>query len=170
MTRPVDKVIPIDQVKDGLCEVFCLAMMYRAFGERVDPDILVGEIQPDLGMIDSIYFGGTLPEQSEESARRHGYQVFWDYNVPYDSLISLTRKGLPVMVSWMSDMDRSDSADYHSSVVTYADKEKIKYADPSYGEFRFMDRENFERKWCGFERNGQLTKHFALVIWKEGGT
>lgn len=162
-----DRIIPIAQSEDGVCEVTCLTMLYRAFGEHVDEELLIGEVKPDLGMIDSKYFGGTLPEQAKLSAERHGYNVLECEDVSYNDLVFLTQqKKLPVLIGWMSDVDGEVESDYHASVITYADNEKVRMADPSYGEWRVMDRRNFERKWMGYSRNGRTIKHPAMIIWR----
>ena len=48
-----ERVVPYAQEQDGTCGEACLLIVYRAWGERVDEQQLVGEIHPDLGMIDS---------------------------------------------------------------------------------------------------------------------
>jgi ABC-type bacteriocin/lantibiotic exporter with double-glycine peptidase domain len=163
--RPVDLLRPIAQEIDGICGETCLTMVYRAFGERVDERQIVAEVMPDLGMIDSKYFGGSLHIQLIQNALLHGYDAHFSYDTPFKSLGIFTRKmGLPVIVEWMTDVDGEVETDEHMSVVTYADNEKVKMADPSEGKWRWMDRHNFERKWMGFNRDGSIERRFALVI------
>jgi len=161
-----DRIVPVEQEIDGTCGQACLAMIYRAFGERIDERTLVAEMKPDLGMIASKYFGGTTHEQMAESARLHGYVPRMAYNVQYEDLQFITRcLWMPVIVEWMTDLKGTDSSDCHYSVVVDADDRKIKLADPSFGEFRTLPKEEFMRKWMGFEKDGSMTRHFALVIY-----
>ncbi len=165
----IERVIPYAQELDGTCGPASLVTIYRSWGERIDEQTLIGEIQPDLGMIDSKYFGGTTHQQMEDNARLHGYNVLTTYNVPYIDLIFLTKqKGWPVIVEWMSDVDGEVESDCHYSVIVDADEDKVRMADPSYGEWKTLDKDTFKKKWYGFERDGSQSEHFAMIIWKKG--
>ncbi len=160
-----ERVILHAQEQNGTCNEACLLMVYRAWGDRVDEKQLVGEIHPDLGMIDSKYFGGSTHEQMKRNANLHGFAVVMSQDVLYEQLVVITQTlKYPIIVEWMSDVDGEFESDCHYSVVTHADKEKIKLADPSYGTWRTMRKEDFERKWQGYGRDGSTTKHFAMIL------
>ena len=164
MKEVIRNLKPYGQREDGTCGQASLVMMYRAFRITTEEHALIGEMHPDLGMLDSKYSGGTLHEQMAESAKRHGFTVWQTEHFTYEGLTFLTQKGLPVIVEWMTDLNGTEESDCHYSVVVEAKNNAVKMADPSEGEWRTMDRQNFERKWMSFERDGSTTHRWAMVL------
>lgn len=160
----IDKIIPHEKRIAYTCGIRCLLMIYRAYGERVDEETLVSEIQKGAGPPTKDRNSGASSEQLAENARLHGYNVIYSFNVPYEDLIFITqKKKLPVIVSWMAEFE--DGTWDHCSLVVYADEEKIKLAETNPAGFITLSREEFERRWVYYD--DPYERHWAMVVWKE---
>lgn len=151
------------QEVDGTCGPVSLRMALTCFGIYVSERELVYRCRTWLGILDSIYFGGTRHTHLAEAAAGYRQVRRFSYETEWEVLVATLSPRTPGIVEWISDRDW-DQADCHYSVAIEAGGDWITLADPQFGDVWTCSREHFERKWLGFGHDGGEAHRFLLAL------
>ena len=161
--KAVQKLRLFQQEQSGSCGPTSLRMALTCFDIFLSEEELVARCQTWLGILDSIYFGGTTQENLIAAIRKLGCFLNSKVNAEWYDLVVYSKLGVPTIVGWMSDRDW-DGSDCHYSVVLRATEDWIRLADPQFGDVWTCSRGHFERKWLFFEQGGSVTRHFLVAL------
>ena len=161
--KAVQKLRLYEQEQHGTCGPASLRMALTCFGVFLSEAELVARCHTWLGILDSIYWGGTSRKNLAEATRKTGHYLNSKKNAEWYDLIVYSKLGVPVIVEWISDRD-GEKSDCHYSVVLRATEEWVRLADPQFGDVWACSRQHFERRWLGFEPDGSISYRFLLAL------
>jgi len=106
---------------------------------------------------------GTSPENIVVAAQSFGLEGRWKKNATINDLRKSFDKGVPVIVSWISEDE------LHYSVVVGVDDRRVVLLDPETAKRRIFDHERFMRIWLDFpmpwiQKSSQLRIRWMLPL------
>ncbi len=144
---------------EGMCGPASLKMVLDYYGlEKSEAELAV--------LCGSTKEMGTSEEQIRKAAESLGFTVETKQQATFEDIQQWLDKKVPVIVDWFTrgrmDLDASEVADGHYSVVVGLDDTYIYIEDPELGSMRKIKREDFMVVWFDFK--GKTIQPDELVI------
>ncbi len=141
MRQRLEPIIkPVVQKLDYSCGTASLVNALRAKGIQAHEERLIHET--------SLTKDGLSWDTMIQHALSHVPKVDFQHGATgatFDNMITRSESGQVLVVCWQSNM--GGHLDSHFSTVAHVDPKSIVLADPSYGFFEGMPREQFETLW-----------------------
>jgi ABC-type bacteriocin/lantibiotic exporter with double-glycine peptidase domain len=132
---------------EAMCGPACLKIVAGYFGRPASAEDIAKLCRSSL-------VSGTTGANLVRGARRLGFSTRIVDHADYRMIAAWLRKGVPVIVDWMSTKEDPRSKECilegHYSVVSGLTRDEILLEDPAHGRIRRIPRPYFLRAWFDF--------------------